>query len=150
MNVEVVTPCIEGTKQVLAMFSVNAKMGKAVLKEKPFDDKFNVTIGIIGDYTGSVIYGFGDDVALFLAGKMMGSPISNLDEISLSAIKELCNMVSGTIATLFSKNEEIIDIRPPKFSHDYASCDLPKFISIPFNLGDGMEMELNLWLEKSE
>lgn len=149
MNVELVNPCVEGTKQVLSMFTIDSKMGKASVKNKPFEDKINVSINIIGEYTGTVNYAFNKDVALFLASKMMYMDIVELDDISKSAIRELCNMISGTIATLFSNNGNIIDIKPPVLEETYGSCEVDKFISVPLELDASKLLELNLWLEKA-
>ena len=54
------------------------------------------------------------DNAKTVASKMMfGMPITELDEMSTSALSELSNMIMGNTATLFSTQSIRIDITPP-------------------------------------
>ena len=149
MNVEVINPFIQGTKQVLStVCNLDSKMGKVSIKNKPFEDKLNVTIGIIGDVKGKVNYAFDLSVALFIASKMMFKEITFLDDISKSAICELTNMISGNIATIFSNSGKVVDITPPKLEESYANCDMAKFISILLEIGVGKIFEINVWIEE--
>lgn len=149
MNVEVINPFIQGTKQVLTtVCNVESKMGKVTIKNKPFQDKLNITIGIIGDVKGTVNYSFDLSVALFIASKMMFMEVNALDDISKSAICELANMISGGIATVFSNAGKVIDITPPKLEENYSNCTLQKFISIPLEIEAGKIFELNVWVEE--
>ncbi len=148
MNVEVINPFIQGTKQVLkTVCNVDSKMGKVFVKNKPFDDKLNITIGIFGDIKGKVNYSFDLSVALFIASKMMFMEVTTLDDISKSAICELSNMISGAIATVFSNNDKFVDITPPVFEENFNSCDVEKFISIPLELEPNKIFEINVWIE---
>lgn len=148
MNVEVINPFIQGTKQVLrSVCSVDAKMGKVYIKNKPFEDKFNITIGILGDIKGKVNYSFDLSVALFIASKMMFMVVDKLDDISKSAICELSNMISGSIATVFSNSGKNVDITPPDLQENFNNCSLEKFITIPLELEPGKVFELNVWVE---
>ncbi len=149
MNVEVINPFIQGTKQVLStVCNLDSKMGKVSIKNKPFEDKLNITIGIIGDVKGKVNYAFDLSVALFIASKMMFKEITFLDDISKSAICELTNMISGNIATIFSNSGKVVDITPPKLEESYVNCDMAKFISIPLEIGVGKIFEINVWIEE--
>ena len=149
MNVEVINPFIQGTKQVLStVCNLDSKMGKVSIKNKPFEDKLNITIGIIGDVKGKVNYAFDLSVALFIASKMMFKEITFLDDISKSAICELTNMISGNIATIFSNSGKVVDITPPKLEESYSNCDMAKFISIPLEIGVGKIFEINVWIEE--
>jgi len=44
---------------------------------------------------------------------MMGCEVNELDDMALSAISELGNMIMGNAATIFSQNAKLIDITPP-------------------------------------
>lgn len=148
MNVEVINPFIQGTKQVLtSVCNVESKMGKVSVKNKPFEDKLNITIGIIGDIKGRVNYSFDLNVALFIASKMMFMEVVALDEISKSAICELSNMISGAIATVFSNSGKFVDITPPVLAENFNNCDVEKFISIPLELEPNKIFEINVWIE---
>lgn len=148
MNVEVINPFIQGTKQILAsVCNVDSKMGKVSIKNKPFEDKLNITIGIFGDIKGKVNYSFDLSVALFIASKMMFMEVTALDDISKSAICELSNMISGSIATVFSNSGKFVDITPPTLQENFNNCDVEKFISIPLEIEPGKIFELNVWIE---
>ncbi|WP_250277330.1 chemotaxis protein CheX [[Clostridium] colinum] len=149
MNVEVINPFIQGTKQVLAtVCNLDSKMGKVSIKSKPFEDKINISIGIVGDIKGKVNYAFDLNVALFIASKMMFMEVNTLDDISKSAICELSNMISGAIATIFSNNGKVIDITTPKLEENYLNCDVDKFVSIPLELEAGKIFEIGVWIEE--
>ena len=149
MNVEVINPFIQGTKQVLStVCNLDSKMGKVSIKNKPFEDKLNITIGIIGDVKGKVNYALDLSVALLIASKMMFKEVTFLDDISKSAICELTNMISGNIATIFSNSGKVVDITPPKLEESYDNCDMAKFISIPLEIGLGKIFEINVWIEE--
>ncbi len=148
MNVEVINPFIQGTKQVLtSVCNVESKMGKVSVKNKPFEDKLNITIGIFGDIKGKVNYSFDLNVALFIASKMMFMEVTALDDISKSAICELSNMISGAIATVFSNSGKFVDITIPVLDDNFSKCDVEKFISIPLELEPGKIFEINVWIE---
>ena len=148
MNVEVINPFIQGTKQVLtSVCNVESKMGKVSVKNQPFEDNRNITIGIFGDIKGKVNYSFDLNVALFIASKMMFMEVTALDDISKSAICELSNMISGAIATVFSNSGKFVDITIPVLDDNFSKCDVEKFISIPLELGPGKIFEINVWIE---
>ena len=48
-----------------------------------------------------------------LASKMCMMPVDKLDELSLSALSELSNMILGNAATVLSTKGVTIDITPP-------------------------------------
>ena len=149
MNVELINPFIQGTNQVLNIVcNVDSKIGKLVMKTKPFEPKMNITIGIIGDIKGKVNFSFDLSVALFIASKMMFTQVNELDEISKSALCELCNMISGSVATIFSNNGKFIDITTPKLENDYSHCDIDRFICIPLELEPNKIFEIDLWIEE--
>ena len=148
MNVETINPFIQGTKQVLhTVCNAESKMGKVYIKSKPFEDKLNITIGIVGEVKGKVNYSFTEDVALFIASKMMFTEITNLDDISKSAICEIANMISGGIATVFSNNGKVIDITTPKLQENFENCELEKLISIPLEIAPDKIFEIGVWIE---
>ncbi|MCH8142140.1 MAG: chemotaxis protein CheX, partial [Proteobacteria bacterium] len=56
-------------------------------------------IGVSGSLQGNVLYGFNSGTALYVASQMMGEPVEELDEIGLSALGEIANMITGNAAT---------------------------------------------------
>ena len=72
-----------------------------------------VTIGVSGELEGNVLYGFGNGTSLALAGRMMGETISEHNEVSLSAVGELANMITGNAATQLANAGYTCNISPP-------------------------------------
>ena len=54
-----------------------------------------VIIGVTGRLRGNVFYEFSRETALAVADAMCGGPIEELDDISMSALGELANMITG-------------------------------------------------------
>jgi chemotaxis protein CheX len=70
-------------------------------------------IGLSGQLEGNVLYGFSQDCARTVASKMIGQEIVEMDELSLSAIGELANMITGNAATLLANMGAVCEITPP-------------------------------------
>jgi chemotaxis protein CheX len=70
-------------------------------------------VGITGALTGLALYGMSEAMALAIVGQMMGSPVEELDEMTLSGIGELGNVITGRAATLLSETGFAADIAPP-------------------------------------
>ncbi|MDA1227056.1 MAG: chemotaxis protein CheX [Chloroflexi bacterium] len=70
-------------------------------------------IGISGKLQGNVLYGFGSASALSIAGKMMGEPVEEVDDVCLSILGELANMITGNAATELASEGYVCDIAPP-------------------------------------
>jgi len=70
-------------------------------------------VGFNGSLSGNLVYAFDMQVALNIVGKMMGMPYNQLDDLAMSAIGELANMISGNIATNMEQIGKPIDITPP-------------------------------------
>jgi len=75
------------------------------------------------------------------------SLITELDEIAKSAIAELCNMILGYTATLFSREKIVVDITPPTImSGDNIQFSIPNtvVVCIPLLFEDESKIELNV------
>ena len=60
-----------------------------------------------------MLYGFADGTGPAVASAMMGEPITELDDMSMSALGELANMITGNAATQLSAKGYECDISPP-------------------------------------
>ena len=108
----------------------------------------NVTavIGVSGQLTGNVLYEFGNAPGLAIASSVMGEPLEEHDEISMPALGELANMISGNAATNLSEHGIACDITPPEMNSAVES-EGSEFIAafkssfgvfnIRFNLAEG-------------
>jgi chemotaxis protein CheX len=142
MKVEYVNPFVSSGHKILEM----------VLQEKPARDKLtalpsmftseqlNVTVGVTGAITGSVIYGMSLVTADKIASTMIGQPIKTFDQLAASAIAELCNMISGNALILLSEAGLVCDIAPPTLirgsNTKLSTMDIPAVV-VPFVLSQG-------------
>lgn len=73
----------------------------------------NVTVGITGDLQGQANFGMNMQTALALASIMMMETVEGLDEMSISALQELSNMISGNARFFLNDLGMRSDITPP-------------------------------------
>lgn len=74
----------------------------------------SVSLGITGEVPGQVNYGMDMQTSLNIAAAMLMEPCESHDEMSLSALQELGNMISGNARTHLSRLNVVTDITPPK------------------------------------
>ena len=100
INVDYINPFLMAATGIIKdICQIEMKIGKPYVKETALaDDSVIIMIGITGEMRGQV---------------MMGMPVEKLDEMSISAISELGNMIMGNAATIFSTKGILIDITPP-------------------------------------
>jgi chemotaxis protein CheX len=150
MKVEYINPFIEASIKVIGDTTGHKpEPGKVSIKGTPYtDDGLLVAIGLSGEITGDVVISLNEDVACKIASAMMmGMPVPKLDEISKSAVAELCNMILGNTATIFSQRGLSIDITPPVIvEEESVSLGAAKgtIISIPLLFEDGSGIELDV------
>lgn len=129
LNVEHINPfLIAATKILKDMCMVDAKIGKPYIKDTDFkEDTVVILIGVTGEMRGQVMLAFSHNIACDIASKMTFMSITQLDELSKSALSELGNMILGNAATIFSTKGIGMDITPPTlcmgnmtFSNNYS------------------------------
>jgi chemotaxis protein CheX len=81
--------------------------------EKHYDVVTN--IGFTGALEGNILYSFTENVAKDIVNNMMDGmmKIEEINDMAISAIGELGNMVSGSIATNLEKYDYNIIVTPP-------------------------------------
>lgn len=81
---------------------------------------------------------------------MMGMPVEQFDELAQSAISELTNMLTATVATNFSKEDININISTPTLVHGNftANASSDKVVCVQMGVGD-MNIEVNISMEKN-
>ncbi len=116
MKAEYINPFIESAQSVVNMLlGIEIKTGKAYLKNPPFlVNQTVIIIGVIGKIKGQVYFELTTDTTKKIASGMMGGmTITELDEISKSAVSEMVNMIMGNTSTIFAKKNIEVDITPP-------------------------------------
>jgi Predicted inhibitor of MCP methylation, homolog of CheC len=116
MKVEYINPFLQASKSVLKILCcADVKFGKARLKNPPvIFNQIIITIGVVGKIKGQIYFELSNETARKIASIMMGGmPISELDEISKSAISEMGNMIMGNASIILADKLIDIDITPP-------------------------------------
>lgn len=148
MNADYINPFLVASTKVLKdMCMVDASIGKPYLKETKFtDDSTVIMIGVTGEMKGQVMIAFSNIVACDIASKMIMMPITQMDEISTSAICELGNMILGNAATIFSTKGIGIDITPPTMctGNLTVTTNFSKNICIPLHYEEEKAIEINV------
>ncbi len=149
VNADYINPFLLASTKVLKdMVMLDAKLGKPYINNNLSfkDDSLLIMLGVTGEMKGQVILCFKKEIALDIASKMCMMPITEMSELAQSAICELCNMILGNAATVFSTKGILIDITPPttcqgnvSFSTDYAAN-----ICVPIVYEDDKTIEINV------
>ncbi|NLZ53406.1 MAG: chemotaxis protein CheX, partial [Thermoanaerobacteraceae bacterium] len=116
MDVDHINPFIQASRTVMkSVANTDVSLGKVYLKSSPYSSEtIVIVVGLMGELRGQVIFSMDKSVALKIASAMMmGMPITELDEMSKSAIAESANMILGNAATLLYDKGIKIEITPP-------------------------------------
>jgi chemotaxis protein CheX len=151
MDVKLVNPFVEAFVNVMPMLGFqDVKKGSLSLKGKELNSSgVLIIVGIVGSVRGNVVYSFSmEDAKKIASTMMMGMPVTELDDMSKSALSELTNMLTANAATSFSNMDMLIDISTPtllhgtnvsvKMSSDQVLCiqlianDIPIDVNISF------------------
>lgn len=152
MNVDHINPFIQASRTVMkTVANIDVTLGKVYLKTSPYSsDTVVVVVGLMGALRGQVLFSMDKPVALQIASAMMmGMTITELDEMSKSAIAESANMILGNAATLLYNNGVKIEITPPSLMiGDNIQISTPnmKTLCIPLLLSTGGKIELDIAL----
>ncbi len=154
MDAAYVNAFIQGAQNILnTICAESPRLGKLFMKKYPYISEIvSISFDIFKDITGNVVFTMKPEVACFIASKMMyGMPVSALDDMSISAICELGNMISGNVATIFSKQGTMVDISTPSFRMNAASGDFPfikensQIVCVPLVFSTGDVFEINIF-----
>lgn len=147
MNTKQINNFAKSCISVMETFGVSANYGEAVFRQSPLKaDSIVIVIGLTGDLHGQAIISMEQDSAFFVASKMMGMEVTQMDEVTKSAISELTNMVIGNAITLLSKEDVLLDMTPPSVltGENINISTATLCISIPFNMEGNRTMEFSL------
>ena len=148
-DVNVINPFLASAKRTTAMVAqIDLSIGKPYIRELKFDNEYvRIILGVTGAMTGQVIISMPESKAKDIASRMMmGMPVETLDDMAISAISELGNMIMGTAATMLSENGVIIDITPPVVELGTVYMNMKSFqnVCVPLMLDNEVYMELNI------
>lgn len=149
MKAEYINPFLESACTVIEQVAnVKPTSGKLHLKDVKFVQQYIwIQIGIKGEMSGDIVFGLHEEVALKIVSAMMGGfDVTELDDMSKSAISELGNMISGNASTLLYNRGVIVDITPPKLIESAASAGFiaKKALAVPIYLESIGELEIQV------
>lgn len=118
MNEKYISPFIHSIKEVLSGFICGDILSSNIYSKDTFVCKYNFTtiVGLSGCLKGNVALSMHSDTAKKIASAMMmGMEITEIDEMSVSALGELTNMICGQALVEFSS--PLTDLTPPTIIH---------------------------------
>lgn len=113
-------------------------------------DSVAVYIGITGDYQGYVLIRFTTEDAKTIAGTMMGGLLlDSIDDMAISALSELGNMIMGNAGVTLSTSGVNTDITTPTFLQGTVKIKQAAMnpLSIPLT-SDGIKVVLDVAVKK--
>ena len=115
MRVEFVNPFVSAAYAVFeAVTHARPERGQVALRNTTFTtQQVTIMAGVTGDVGGAVLYGMSVVTAQKIAAAMIGSEVPALDDMALSALSELGNMITGNAATLLSQAGYDLNITTP-------------------------------------
>ena len=148
LNVEHINPFLMASTKILKeMCFIDTKLGRPYIKNPNFlENTLVIFIGFTGEMKGQVMIAFDNEVACDIASKMMMMPVTEMNEISKSAMGELGNMIMGNTATIFSTKGIAIDITPPTIGNGTMSfsTSFAQNIVVPLEYEENKKIEINI------
>jgi chemotaxis protein CheX len=112
---DILEPFVEAARDVLAAeIGAEVTPGRLSLANGAATTlDVTVVVGITGKLTGIAVYGMPAEMAKAIVGKMMGETIDELDDLALSGVAELGNVITGQATNLLASIGQVCDISPP-------------------------------------
>jgi chemotaxis protein CheX len=149
MKAEYINPFLESARIVIEQVAnVRPTTGQLGVKDVIFIENYIwIQIGMTGQMQGDIVFGLHEEVAIKVVSAMMGGyPITEIDDMTKSAISELSNMISGNASTMLFNQGVRVDITPPKLLHssDSSGVDAKKALTIPLIMDGIGELDIQV------
>lgn len=147
MDVKLINPFLSAVMGIMPQvgFSQVQRKGISLHKETIQADGVVMTLGIIGERKGNVVYNLDiEDTKKVASTMMMGMPVEEIDDMAKSALSELSNMITANSSINFSNIGIVLDISVPTFLYGkQISVNMKKdeVICIDFDI-DGILMKV--------
>ncbi len=113
MNTDLYTPFLEATRNVfqlmLDLSDIEARPAESFLRA----GALNISIGVVGDLTGEVVYHFPPQTSVNMVNIMSGMELDAVDDFVTSAVSEIANIISGNVLSMLAEKDLQCDILPP-------------------------------------
>ena len=152
MDVTFINPFIEAVTGVLPQlgFENIVRTGLSIKGNKISVSGVALTIGMVGEKKGNVVYVLDLEGAKKIASTMMmGMPVDEFDDMAKSAVSELSNMLSANASINFSNQGINTDISIPALMYGEnieISMSTKEVICVDFDV-DGINLQMNIALE---
>ena len=103
--------------------------------EESGQPEIEVSVGIVGEKQGKVVYRFTNDMAFQLIKNMTFMEPSEVDEFVCSALAEIANISTGNAVTDLSKEGIVCDIQTPSVSQEAGEEEFDKEIQLDTSIG---------------
>jgi chemotaxis protein CheX len=149
MKAEYINPFLESARIVIEQVaSIRPTTGQLGVKDVKFIEKYIwIQIGLTGQMSGDIVFGLHEECALRLVSAMMGGfAVSEMDDMSKSAISELGNMISGNASTMLYNQGMKVDITPPRLMEAAAMAGFhaKKALTIPLIMDQIGELDIQV------
>lgn len=149
MKAEYINPFLESARIVLEqLINVRPTTGQLGIKDVKFvENHIWIQIGMSGQMQGDIVFGLHEEVALKLVSAMMGGfTVTQMDEMSQSAISELGNMISGNASTILFNQGVRVEITPPKLIQNEVAVGFKptKALTIPLMMEQIGQLEIKV------
>jgi len=105
---------VDATHNVLNLMLNIADISDRPTEDFKCDDEVDISIGIVGDLTGEVVYRFPVSTSINIVNVMSGMEVKEVDIFVTSAISEIANIISGNVLMAIASNSDMTcDILPP-------------------------------------
>ena len=153
MDVNHINPIIESFMTVMPQIGMQdvKRLGISVKDRAIESPGVVIIVGLVGDIKGNIIYGMSNDDAKKIASDMMmGKEVSEFDELAQSAVSELTNMLTATVATNYFEQGINVNISTPTliYGEFIANASIDKVLCIQMQVNEAI-VEVNVSLEKN-
>lgn len=153
MDVNYINSFILGTEEIFGQMAANINItrNKPIVKNNQFTGESIICIvGFNGDVEGQVVFSFTKEFALQLTSEMCGMEIASIDDLALSALGEISNMVSGNALIKLSElTAKKANITPPTILYGDSKMNVSiktPIIAIPYSNENSSVFEINFSL----
>ncbi len=88
--------------------------GAELANDEVTSEDITAFIGVTGELEGNVFYGFRRPVMRSIVTTMLGRPQAGMDQLALSALGELANMITGNASGGLAAAGYTTDLTPPR------------------------------------
>ena len=152
MGIKMIKPFVDAITDVLPQLGFQSVTQKGITfkTKKIVASGVMITLGIVGDKKGNVVYSLNKEGAKNIASiMMMGMPVEELDDMAKSALSELANMLTANAGINFSNDNITVDISVPTLMYGEEielSMNKDEIICIEFDV-DGINLEISIALD---